>query len=71
MFMRVGVFRGIVTVQSVSLSVYGERQAGAGWGGVDGHRAGQERGAILKGYPLSATLAKGITLCCRLFSISG
>lgn len=33
MFMRVGVFRGIVTVQSVSLSVYGERQAGAGWGG--------------------------------------
>lgn len=39
------------------------------------HEAGdgtvQERGGILKGCPLSATLAKGITQCCRLFSISG
>lgn len=43
-----------------------------GWeGGVGEQRAGQERGTILKGYPLSATLAKGITPCCRLFSISG
>lgn len=45
----------------------GEQRTGVrGW-----DRTGEgERGAVLKGYPLSATLAKGITPCCRLFSIS-
>lgn len=60
--------------QSGSQSACGEGQPRAGGEGGSGgaeQRAGQERGAILKGYPLSATLAKGITPCCRLFSISG
>lgn len=39
MFVRAGVFTGIVTVQSVSQSVYGERQAGAG----GGENRGQDR----------------------------
>lgn len=54
--------------QAVSQCMEKDRQ---GLTGGAEQRAGQERGAILKGYPLSATLAKGITPCCRLFSISG
>lgn len=79
-FVRAGVFMCIVTVQPVSHSV-NDRQGlvlGVGWRGgrqntehEAGDGTGQERGAILKGYPPSATLAKGITPCCRLFSISG
>lgn len=39
--------------------------------GQGGRQAEQEGGAILKGSPLSATLAKGIVPRCRLFSTSG
>lgn len=70
LFVKTGVFTCIVTVvQSVvSQCMEKDRQ---GLRGATEQRAGQERGAVLKGYPLSATLAKGITPCCRLFSISG
>lgn len=69
-FVRAGVFTGQWYQRfSRSVRLCGERQAGAGGGRWT--EAAQERGAILKGYPPSATLAKGITPCCRLFSISG
>lgn len=58
------VFTSIVAVQPVG-QLRGERPAG-GAGGQNGRGA-----AVLKGYPLSATLAKGIAPRCRLFSTSG
>ena len=55
-----------------SVSMYGERQAGVG-GWTESTRrqwTGQERGAVLKGNPLSATLAKGLyTMLSSLFSL--
>lgn len=44
--------------QSACMDKDGQGARGMGW-----KRTGQERGAFLKGSPLSATLAKGITQC--------
>ena len=71
---RAGVFMGIATVQSVSQSAYGERQAGAGGGADRGHEAGdgtgQERGAVLKGLsPVSNSSQRDYTMLSSLFNL--
>lgn len=56
---------------SQSVSMDGEKdRRGRKQEQQSGDMTGRGRGAILKGYPQSATLAKGFTQCC-LFSVSG
>lgn len=70
MFVRAGVFTGIVTVvQSVTESVSVWRKTGRGWGGVRTEGRTGERGRFKGLSPVSNSSQRDYTMLSSLFSL--